>query len=393
MKKKVYGAALPNANADALCVNAVGLRKNERVTSSHSLDIAQYGGWPGILGTLISGNNLDAHIAEAAITDILNGQATASQMTAFIVALRAKGETATELSGMLRAVRSAGQRVDLAPELAQRAIDIVGTGGDQSNSFNVSTVTALVVAGAGVPVCKHGNRAASSKCGAADVLEELGVAIELDPIGVAQCIDEAGMGFCLAARFHPAFRYTGPSRREIGISTAFNLLGPMANPAPISSMLVGVAAPWMMRPMIEALSSRGVTSAWVVHGSNGTAQGGVDELTLAGPALVMRLHQGEVSEIKVDCSDIGLSSQPLSAIVGGDATENARIARAVLAGEAGAARDTVVFNAAAALQIAGAAASLDDGRRLAEESIDSGKASDVLRKLITTSTAAAERLE
>jgi anthranilate phosphoribosyltransferase len=194
-KKKVCGAVPPNANADALCVNAVGLRKNERVTSSHSLDIAQYGGWPGILGTLISGNNLEAHIAEAAITDILNGQATASQMTAFIVALRAKGETATELSGMLRAVRSAGQRVDLAPELAHRAIDIVGTGGDQSHSFNVSTVTSLVVAGAGVPVCKHGNRAASSKCGAADVLEELGVAIELDPVGVAQCIDKAGMGF------------------------------------------------------------------------------------------------------------------------------------------------------------------------------------------------------
>ena len=167
----------------------------------------------------------------------------------------------------------------------------------------------------------------------------------------------------------------------------------MANPAPISSMLVGVAAPWMMRPMIEALSSRGVTSAWVVHGSNGTSQGGVDELTLAGPAFVMQLCDGEVSEMKVDCSDIGLAAQPLSAIVGGDATENARIARAVLAGEAGAARDTVVFNAAAALLIAGVAASLGAGRMLAEESIDSGKASDVLRKLITASTAAAERLE
>jgi anthranilate phosphoribosyltransferase len=179
------------------------------VTSSHSLDIAQYGGWPGILGTLVSGKDLEAHIAEAAITDILNGQATASQMTAFIVALRAKGETATELSGMLRAVRSAGQRVDLAPELAHRAIDIVGTGGDQSHSFNVSTVTSLVVAGAGVPVCKHGNRAASSKCGAADVLEELGVAIELDPVGVAQCIDEAGMGFVLPHVFTLRFATRG----------------------------------------------------------------------------------------------------------------------------------------------------------------------------------------
>jgi anthranilate phosphoribosyltransferase len=167
----------------------------------------------------------------------------------------------------------------------------------------------------------------------------------------------------------------------------------MANPAPISSMLVGVAAPWMMRPMIEALSSRGVTSAWVVHGSNGTAQGGVDELTLAGPALVMQLRNGEVSELKVDCSDIGLLSQPLSAIVGGDATENARIARAVLAGEAGAARDTVVLNAAAALHVAGVAASLGEGRVLAEQSIDTGKASAVLQKLIAASTMAAERLE
>jgi anthranilate phosphoribosyltransferase len=167
----------------------------------------------------------------------------------------------------------------------------------------------------------------------------------------------------------------------------------MANPAPISSMLVGVAAPWMMRPMIEALSSRGVTSAWVVHGSNGTSQGGVDELTLAGPALVMQLRNGEISELKVDCSDIGLSSQPVSAIVGGDATENARIARAVLAGEKGAARDTVVLNAAAALHVAGVAASLGEGRMLAEESINSGKASAVLQKLIATSTTAAERLE
>ena len=236
----------------------------------------KFNGWPELLAHLLDRRDLTAAQAGAAITEILNGDATPSQMTAFIVALRAKGETVVELEGMLHAVRSAGMRVDLKPELAERAIDIVGTGGDNSNTVNVSTMSALVVAGAGVPVCKHGNRAASSKCGAADLLEEAGVAIELDPHGVEACVVETGFGFCLAAKFHPAFRYTGPSRREIGVPTAFNLLGPMANPAPIANMLVGVAMPNMMAAMTGALSTRGVTSAWVVHG-----HGGLDELAVS----------------------------------------------------------------------------------------------------------------
>ena len=358
------------------------------MSSSHPRPLSEHGGWPAVLSTLIARRDLDPDVAEAAITDILEGSATSSQMTAFIVALRAKGETATELAGMLRAVRTAGQRVDLPSDVAARAIDIVGTGGDMSQSFNVSTLTAFVVAGAGVPVCKHGNRAASSKCGAADLLEELGVAAELDPVGVAECVAEANMGFCLAARFHPAFRYTAPSRREIGISTAFNLLGPMANPAAIGSMLVGVAVPWMMRPMIEALGSRGVKSAWVVHGD-----GGVDEMTLAGPCRVLGLANGVITEFSVDAADIGLAHAPLDAIRGGDAFENAAIARSILGGARGAMRDTVVFNAAAALHIAGVAPSLVDGRALAEESIDSGAARAVLEKLVNSSNRAAQRLE
>ena len=350
--------------------------------------MSDLGGWPGVLSTLIARKDLDPEVAEAAITEILEGSATPSQMTAFIVALRAKGETAAELAGMLRAVRAAGQRVDLPADVAARAIDIVGTGGDMSQSFNVSTLTAFVVAGAGVPVCKHGNRAASSKCGAADLLEELGVAAELDPVGVAECVAEANMGFCLAARFHPAFRYTAPSRREIGISTAFNLLGPMANPAAIGSMLVGVAVPWMMRPMIEALGSRGVRSAWVVHG-----HGGVDEITLAGPCRVLALSGGDITEFTVDASDVGLEHAPLEAIKGGDARENAEIARAILGGAQGPMRDTVVLNAAAALHLAGVAPDLRHGRMLAEQSIDSGAARGVLDRLVQSSNRAAKRLD
>lgn len=358
------------------------------MTISHPRPLTEFGGWPAVLSQLIARHDLEPEVAESAITEILEGSATPSQMTAFIVALRAKGETAAELAGMLRAVRSAGQRVDLPGDIAARAIDIVGTGGDMSQSFNVSTLTAFVVAGAGVPVCKHGNRAASSKCGAADLLEELGVAAELDPVGVAECITEANMGFCLAARFHPAFRYTGPSRREIGISTAFNLLGPMANPAPISAMLVGVAVPWMMRPMIEALGSRGVRSAWVVHG-----HGAVDEITLGGECRVLALRDGSITEFTVDASDIGFDNAPLEAIRGGDAQENAAIARRILSGESGPMRNTVVLNAAAALHIAGVAADLREGRALAESSIDGGAAGAVLDRLVVASGRAAKRLE
>jgi anthranilate phosphoribosyltransferase len=333
----------------------------------------KFNGWPGLLAHLLDRRDLTATQAGAAITEILNGDATPSQMTAFIVALRAKGETVVELEGMLHAVRSAGMRVDLKPELARRAIDIVGTGGDNSNTVNVSTMSALVVAGAGVPVCKHGNRAASSKCGAADLLEEAGVAIELDPHGVEACVVETGFGFCLAAKFHPAFRYTGPSRREIGVPTAFNLLGPMANPAPIANMLVGVAMPNMMAAMTGALSTRGVTSAWVVHG-----HGGLDELAVSGPNTVFELKDGTVTQLEINAKEFGIASSTLEDVRGGDAAENLAIMKDLFAGKTGAVRDIVTFNAGCALYVSGVAGDVMDGIERARASIDSGSAAEVL---------------
>lgn len=345
-------------------------------------------GWPALLTQLLERRDLTAAQAESAITQILNGDATASQMTAFIVALRGKGETAVELEGMLHAVRSAGNRVPMSQEIAACAIDIVGTGGDKSNSVNVSTMASLVVAGAGVPVCKHGNRAASSKCGAADLLEAAGVAIELDGEGVANVIAHAGFGFCLAARFHPAFRYTAPSRREIGIPTAFNLLGPMANPAPIANMLVGVAMPNMMERMAEALASRGVTSAWVVHG-----HGGLDELAVSGPNTVFELRDGVVHSFEVNAKDFGIPVSTLDDIRGGDAQENFAILQRTLAGESGPVRDIVTFNAGCAMYIAGLVGDVTEGIDRARASIDSGAAQSVLDAVVEESTKQAARME
>ncbi|MFM8794644.1 MAG: anthranilate phosphoribosyltransferase [Acidimicrobiales bacterium] len=345
-------------------------------------------GWPSVLGRLLDGLDLTSDEAASAISEILRGEATASQMTAFIVAMKAKGETSAELEGMLHAVRTAGNRVTLPADVAARAIDIVGTGGDRSHSVNVSTMAALVVAGAGVPVCKHGNRAASSKCGSADVLEAVGVAVELDPPGVEDCIARAGFGFCLAARFHPAFRYTGPSRREIGIPTVFNLLGPMANPAPVGNMLVGVAFPGLMDKMATALASRGVTSAWVVHG-----HGGLDELAVSGPNTVHALRDGTVSRFEVDAKDFGIVRSSVEDVRGGDAGENAATLHALLEGRKGPVRDIVTFNAACALHVAGVASDITDGLDRACASVDSGAAADVLAAVVRVSTENAARME
>lgn len=350
--------------------------------------IGAFEGWPALLSQLLESRDLTTSQAESALAEILRGDATPSQMTAFIVALRAKGETASELEGMLHAVRSAGHRVSLAPDVAARAIDIVGTGGDRSNSVNVSTMSAVVVAGAGVPVCKHGNRAASSRCGSADLLAEAGMEIELDSAGVEACIATAGFGFCLAARFHPAFRYTGPSRREIGVPTVFNLLGPMANPAPVENMLVGVAVPQMMGNMAEALASRGVRRAWVVHG-----HGGLDELSLSGANTVHALHDGVVEKFEIDAHDFGLMRADVAAVRGGDPSENLVAFRSLLEGSPGPVRDIVVFNAACALVVAGAATDVADGIERARASIDSGAAADVMATAAAESRRQAERLE
>jgi len=357
------------------------------MTSGQSFSDQAFVGWPHVIGQLLQRNDLSDDLAFDAVTDILEGRATPSQIAAFLVALRAKGETAIELQGMLRAVREASVHVSLSLEVAQHAMDIVGTGGDHSHSVNVSTMSALVVAGAGVPVCKHGNYASSSSCGAADVLKELGVVIELDAQGVESCIAEAGMGFCLAPRFHPAFRHAGPTRREIGVPTAFNLLGPMANPAPIANMLVGVANPSMLENMATALHSRGVKHAWVVHG-----HGGLDELSLSGDNDVVQLHDGKINKLTVNAKDFGITPSGLDAVRGGDAKVNAAVCHALLSGEEGAVRDIVSFNAGTALYIAGVASEVAEGIERAHASIDSGAARDVLEALIAVSNVHGARL-
>lgn len=343
-------------------------------------DDVAFVGWAPLLESLLAHESLTVDSVESATREILEGRASTAQIAAFLVALRAKGPTADELRGMLRAVRDASTRVELPLPLAQRTIDIVGTGGDRSHSVNVSTMSALVVAGAGVPVCKHGNRASSSKCGTADVLEALGVALEVGPDGVVECLEQANMAFCFAPSFHPAFRHAGPTRRELGIATAFNLLGPMANPANVSFMLVGVGDPAMAGAMSASLADRGVHRSWVVHG-----YGGLDELSLEGDNVVVESHAGHERTFTVDALEHGLSRADVSQIRGGDPARNADAVSRLLAGEAGPVRDIVLLNAAAALVVAGSVAEIGEGIDVARRSIDSGAANGVLEALVRVS--------
>ena len=339
-----------------------------------------HGGWPALLTELVEHRDLTASQARAAMTTILAGDATPAQLIGFVVALRSKGETPEEVSGLLDAVLGAAEIVPLTEEQRDQAIDIVGTGGDRSHSINVSTMSAIVVAGAGVPVCKHGARAASSQCGTADVLEALGVAIELHPAGVKRCVDEAGIGFCLAPRYHPSFRFAAPSRREIGIPTVFNLLGPMANPGRVRRQLIGVANPAVADRMLSSLRLHGSRRAWVVHGN------GLDELTTTGESTVLALEDDEVRRFTVDPVALGLAPAIPDELVGGTPAHNAEAVRRVLAGEHGAHRNIVLLNAAAGLVIAGRVGDLHDGLVVAADSIDSGRAAAALDALVRVST-------
>jgi anthranilate phosphoribosyltransferase len=346
--------------------------------------VARHGGWPAVLAGLLVGRDLAADVATDAMRSILGGEATAAQIAGFLVALRAKGETPEEVAGLLAAVLEAGLVVPLADDVRARAIDVVGTGGDRSHSVNVSTMAALVTAGAGVPVCKHGNRAASSKCGTADVLEALGVALELSPAGVARCIDVAGIGFCFAPRFHPAFRHAGPPRRELGVATVFNLLGPMANPGRVRHHLLGVADPLVGDLVAGTLERHGATSAWVVHGD------GLDELTTVGVSTVLELRDGRRRTFTVDPAELGLAPASADQLVGGSPAENAAAVRRVLDGAGGPHRDIVLLNAGAALVVAGRAADLSSGIEQAAVSVDSGAAAAALDRLVVSSQEAAE---
>jgi anthranilate phosphoribosyltransferase len=343
-------------------------------------DLDSFGGWPGVLGTITSGGELTAEAAQAAMTEILDGAATPSQIAGFIVGLRMKGETVVELTGLVRAMLGSAERVALADP--DGAIDIVGTGGDKAHTINVSTISSFVVAGAGARVCKHGNRAASSACGSADLLEALGVVIDLGPEGVARCVEEVGMGFCFAPRFHAAMRHTMPTRRELGVPTVFNFLGPMANPAQVKRLVIGVADPAMMERMASVLAANGAERAIVVHGHDG-----LDELTTTTTSSILEWRDGELRSAEVDPTALGLRTAEAGDLRGGEAPHNARLARAVLDGTPGPHRDVILLNSAAGVVVAGLADSLAEGIEVAAQSIDSGAAAGVVDRLVEISNA------
>jgi len=336
--------------------------------------------WQSIIERLRNGVDITPDEGHALMTEMLSGTVDASDISAFLLALKAKGETSGEISGMLRAVREASTSVVLETSIHERAIDIVGTGGDNSHSVNVSTMSSFVVAGAGVPVCKHGNRAASSKCGTADVLEALGARIELAPDEVARCVERTNFGFCFAPAFHTSFRHVGPIRRELGVPTVFNLLGPLANPARVRHMLVGVGNPAFVERMAHALRDGGVHRAWVVHG-----HGGLDELSLSGASEVWEVREQAVTKTVVDPLEFGIERSGIDELRGGDPAFNAEIVRRVMAGESGPVRNVVVFNSAAALVVAGAASDLGEAIEVARRSIDSGAARRALEGFVEAS--------
>jgi anthranilate phosphoribosyltransferase len=345
------------------------------------LTFAGHGGWPVVLGTLMDGGSLDRSVARVAMAEILDGAATPAQIAAYIVALRMKGETVEELVGMVEAMLEASQLVTLDPSLG--AVDIVGTGGDRAHTINVSTLAAIVVAGAGGKVCKHGNRAASSACGAADLLEALGVVIELGPEGVARCVEEAGIGFCFAPRYHPAMRHAGPSRRDLGIPTAFNILGPLSNPGRVRRSLIGVADLRMAERMAGVLHANGSERALIVHGGDG-----LDELTTLTTSSVIELRDGELRRYTVDPQELGVHHDDPSALRGGDVGVNVDLTRRVLDGERIGQRDVVLLNAAAGLVAAGVVDDLADGIAAGRAALDEGRAAAVLDTLVETSKAA-----
>lgn len=322
---------------------------------------------------LVAGKSLTMAEAAQVMDEIMEGQVTPAQFGALVTALRLKGETVDEITGLAKVMRAKAIRVTVADPV----IDVVGTGGDGLNTFNISTVTAFVVAGAGLKVAKHGNRAASSQCGSADVLEALGVKLELSAEQVQRCLGEVGMGFMFAPAFHPAMRYAGPPRREIGIRTVFNMLGPLTNPAGARAYLLGVADGALVEKMALVLRSLGCHHALVVHGEDG-----LDEITTSGETRVCELKDGEITGYSISPESFGLSRASLESLKGGTAQENAALLRQILAGASGPPRDVVLINAAAALVAGDWVETLQTGIDLARQAIDSGRALSKLEQLI-----------
>jgi anthranilate phosphoribosyltransferase len=328
------------------------------------------------IGTLVSGKSLAMEEAAQVMNEIMTGEATPAQFGAFVTALHLKGETVDEIAGMAQVMREKALRVQADGAL----VDTCGTGGDGCSTFNISTAAAFVVAGAGVKVAKHGNRAMSGACGSADVLEALGVKIDLSPESVARCLDEVGFGFMFAQKYHPSMRFAAGPRREIGIPTVFNILGPLTNPAGAKSQVIGVANPSIGSLMAQALGRLGSTHALVIHGSDG-----LDEIALSGLTRVWEMKNGSVSESTVSPGDFGFGRAPLEAIKAGSVEQSVQMLRDVLEGKTGPTRDIVLMNAAAALLAADKVPSLKDGVVVAADSIDSGRAKEKLEAFISLS--------
>lgn len=314
---------------------------------------------------VVDGANLSEDEAAAAMVDIVEGHATPSQIGAFATALRMKGETVEEIAGLARVMRDYSTRVHLDGVV----IDLVGTGGDASNTFNISTISAMVVAAAGGRVAKHGNRGITSGCGAADILKALDIAIDLDAANVAACVEQSGFGFMFAPAFHPGLKHAGPTRAEIGIRTVFNILGPLSNPARANHLLIGAAIGPLAPKLAMALQRLGAQKALVVHG-----EGGLDELSLSGPSQIFEVEHGDMTSYEVSPDKFGLGIADLSAIQGGTVETNLQLADAALSGRPGAPRDVVLLNAGAGLYAAGMADTIKEGIDLARDVVDSGKA-------------------
>ncbi|MFA5104326.1 MAG: anthranilate phosphoribosyltransferase [Candidatus Margulisiibacteriota bacterium] len=324
---------------------------------------------------LVEGQDLTSRESEEAMNDIMTGIATPSQIASLITALRIKGETSEEITGFAKIMRA--HAVKLSPK-ADYFVDTCGTGGDVSGTFNISTVASFIAAGSGVVIAKHGNRAVSSKCGSADLLEKLGVMIDIPPEKVASCIDSVGLGFIFAPAFHQAMKHATPTRKEIGIRTIFNILGPVSNPANTKGQLMGVYSEKLTLVMAEVLKNQGCETAMVVYGTDG-----IDEISISGSTKVSHLSGGIIKEYFVEPENFGIKKQPLSSISGGSSEENAGITKNILEGkEKGARRDVVLLNAAAAIVVGKKAADIKEGLELAKRSLDSGAALDKLKKLI-----------
>jgi len=329
--------------------------------------------WPALLDRLINAEHLSRADAREAMRAIMTGQASEAQIAAFLVALRAKGETAEEMTGLVDAMVEASVTVDVG----EPVVDSVGTGGDRSGTFNISTTAAFVAAGAGVKIAKHGNRAASSRTGSADVLEALGFDLEMQPDDTVAMIREVGFGFFFAPRYHPAMRYAGPVRSSMGIRTVFNFLGPLTNPAGAKRLAVGTSDHRMAGLMIDVLKNRGAERAFVFHGEDG-----LDELTTTGPSFIYRLIDGEVTTAEFTPEDFGVRRASLADLRGGTVDENAAIVRRILGGEPGPRRDIAVVNAAPVIVVAGLADGFVEAVDLANQSIDSGDAGAVLERSV-----------